>query len=579
MHLIFLIIFSLFFTSLHSQGFLKTAGKKIVDRNNNEVILRGIGLGGWMLQEPYMLQLSGVATNQSDIKKKIQQLIGTSLTDSFYNKWLANHCKKADIDSLAAWGFNSVRLPMHYNLYTLPIELEPVAGHNTWLEKGFILTDSLLKWCKDNEIYLILDLHAAPGGQGKDAPIADYDASKPSLWESEENRKKTVALWQKLAERYANEEWLGGYDLINETNWGFTDTADKNGCAENDNSRLRELLVDITTAIRKVDTNHIIYIEGNCWANNYNGIFPLWDNNLVVSFHKYWNYNDKASIQKFLDIREKYNVPIWMGESGENSNVWFRNAIALLEENKIGWAWWPMKKLGINNPLHVKANEGYQKIISYWKSEAGKPSQQEAVNALMQLAEDVKIENNIYKKDVIDAMFRQVTSDQTLSFKENIISRNGTILFAVDYDLGRNRFAYFDNDTANYRVSTNENIIWNKGRAYRNDGADIKSCTDNITNGYCISWFEEGEWLQYTVTVEAEGKYDFHTRYAADSIGAIKITINNAKSYNSILKKSSSEWNSNYVQGISLKKGRNTIRISVNEGSVGLNYLEIKYVN
>ena len=67
------------------------------------------------------------------------------------------------------------------------------------------MTDDLLKWCAANKIYLILDLHAVPGGQGKDANISDYDPSKPSVWESEENQKKTVALWKKLAERYKNE--------------------------------------------------------------------------------------------------------------------------------------------------------------------------------------------------------------------------------------------------------------------------------------------------------------------------------------------------------------------------------------
>ncbi len=130
-----------------------------------------------------------------------------------------NHVTKADIDSLASWGYNSVRPALHYNLFTLPIEEEPVPGEQTWLDKGFELVDSLLSWCEANEMYLILDLHAAPGGQGYNAAICDYDPSKPSLWESEENRIKTVALWGKLAERYSDEPWMGGYDLINEPNW------------------------------------------------------------------------------------------------------------------------------------------------------------------------------------------------------------------------------------------------------------------------------------------------------------------------------------------------------------------------
>src|SRR5439155_10202523 len=185
---------------------------------------------------------------------------------------------------------------MHYNLFTLPVEKEPVAGQQTWLTKGFALTDSLLAWCKAAKIYLILDLHAAPGGQGNDLNISDADPSKPALWNSEANKQKTIALWRKLAERYASEPWIGAYDIINEPNWGFTDPAnDRNGTKEKNSAPLRQLMMDITKTIREVDQKHIIIIEGNGWGNNYAGVLPTWDNNMVLSFHKYWNYNDPAS--------------------------------------------------------------------------------------------------------------------------------------------------------------------------------------------------------------------------------------------------------------------------------------------
>ena len=144
---------------------------------------------------------------------------------------------------------------MHYNLFTLPIEEEPIPGENTWLDKGFGLTDSLVSWCAENDMYVILDLHAAPGGQGKDAGISDYDPSKPSLWESPENQAKTVALWKRLAEHYVDEPWIAGYDLINETNWEMPG-----------NAPLRNLYQEITDSIRSVDDRHIIFIEGNWFA-------------------------------------------------------------------------------------------------------------------------------------------------------------------------------------------------------------------------------------------------------------------------------------------------------------------------
>ena len=195
---------------LKSQGFLKADGQRIINGHGDNVLLRGIGLGGWMLQEGYMLHVNKEG-QQYRIKERIASLIGEEETAAFYKAWLSNHTTKSDIDSLHAWGFNSVRLPMHYNLFTLPVDQEPEAGKNTWLTIGFALTDSLVSWCKSNHMYVILDLHAAPGGQGNDLNISDRDPSKPSLWQSDANRQKTVALWQKIATRYTNEPhrwWL-----------------------------------------------------------------------------------------------------------------------------------------------------------------------------------------------------------------------------------------------------------------------------------------------------------------------------------------------------------------------------------
>jgi endoglucanase len=575
----FLLVFSFVFLLqvVKGQGYLRANGKMITDASGKEIILRGMGLGGWMLQEPYMLQLSGVAGTQHEIRKKIENVIGKERTTTFYDAWLANHCRKADIDSLAAWGFNSVRLPMHYNLFTLPIEQEPVQGKNTWLTKGFTMVDSLLSWCGSNHIYLILDLHAAPGGQGHDNAIADRDTSKPSLWESEANKQKTIALWRELATRYSNSEWIGGYDLINETNWGFEDAKDKNGCAEKGNEPLKKLLSDITTAIREVDKNHIVFIEANCWANNYGGMFPLWDKNMAVSFHKYWNYNDQTSIQNFIKIREEQNVPIWLGESGENSNVWFTDAIELLERNKIGWAWWPLKKLGFNNPLQIRPNQGYDKLLSYWKGKAAKPSPEEAYNALMQLTEDIKAENTIIHKDVVDAMFRQTHSTETVPFKNHITQAN-SIVFATDYDLGRNGYAYYDNDTADYHVSTGKNTPGNKGRAYRNDGVDIEPCLDVTTNGYNVSSFEKGEWLQYSLTVPASGTYDITVRYKTGSPNAAINLIQNARPLTKSISLSNANndtsWTTTEVKNVYLNKGVNKLRVYAEEGEFALNYLK-----
>lgn len=556
------------------QGFLRTDGQRIVDAEGNNVILRGLGLGGWMVQESYMLQTSAFAGPQHEIRTAITELIGEENTEAFYRAYLENGITKRDIDSLKAWGFNSVRLPMHYNLYTPPVEAEK-EGELTWLEQGFEMTDRLLEWCGDNEMYLILDLHAAPGGQGNDANISDYDPTKPSLWESKANRDKMTALWVKLAERYKDSPWIGGYDIINEPNWNF-EGENPNGCDEKNNGPLRELLVEVTQAIREVDQNHIIYIGGNCWGNNYNGIFPLWDDNTVISFHKYWNYNTQESIQQFLDYREIHNAPIWLGESGENSNVWFKESLRLMETNNIGWAYWPMKKVeNTAGVTSVTKNPGYGALLHYWQHGGERPSIEFATEALMQLAENFKMEHLTVMRDVIDAMFRQVQGDGTLPYAENSIP--GTI-YATHYDLGSQDQAYRDADFVNYRVSTGENTPWNKGRKMRNDGVDIQACSDLRTNGYEVFDIQDGEWLLFTVDVKETGTYDLGLRYSSEKTsGALHLEINGEKLTESVELAptgGASTYATTSLSRISLKAGSQKIKLVFDKGGFNLNYLE-----
>lgn len=560
-----------------AQGFLKAEGKKIVNEKGENVLLRGMGFGGWMVQEGYMLGLNG-GGQQFKIREKVKNLIGEEKTRLFYKAWRANHTRKSDIKAMKDWGFNSVRLPMHFNLYTLPVDQEPVPGQNTWIEEGFAMTDSLLAWCKEYQLYLILDLHAAPGGQGNDLNISDRDPEKPSLWDSEANQQKTVALWRKLAERYVNEPWVGAYDVINEPNWGFEDLEnDKNGLKEQKNAGLRKLMVEITQAIREVDQKHMLIIEGNGWGNNYNGIFPLWDNNMVLSFHKYWAFNDQASVGGMEKARQEQNVPVWLGETGENSNVWFTEAIRLFEKNNIGWAWWPLKKLGHNNPLQVKSNPEYDQVLKYWNGNGPRPSAAAAEKGLMRLAEDLKTENNIFHADVVDAMFRQPFSSETKPFKANVI-KAGASLAAVDYDLGINGQAYFDQDTADYHVSTQKTTIGNRGGTYRNDGVDIRKHTASKA-GYFVSDTEAGEWLQYTINVQEAGVYRLTMNVAAkDNKGDISVLINGKTV---VANKSIPQTGGLAVfkpllfKGIRLTKGIQKLKVYINSG--GFNFSSIRF--
>ncbi|WP_231591649.1 cellulase family glycosylhydrolase [Cellvibrio sp. pealriver] len=567
---------SLISTANAQQSYLRADGQYIVNEQGEKVLLRGMGLGGWMLQEGYMLKLGNLG-QQHVMRAKIEELIGAEATQEFYDAWLANHTTKADIDAMAKWGFNSVRLPMHFNLYTLPIEQEPVKGQNTWLEKGFEMTDQLVAWAKANNMYVILDLHAAPGGQGNDFAISDRNPNTPSLWQSEANQQKMVELWRKLAQRYANEPTIGAYDIINEPNWGFESADDKNGCKETKNEPLKKLMVDVTKAIRSVDNKHMIIIEGNCWGNNYAGVLPQWDNNMVLSFHKYWNNNTLGDIKSHLELREKYNMPIWLGESGENSNLWFTDAITLVESQGIGWAWWPLKKLGFNNPLEVKPNAGYLALVDYWNGKGEKPSAAVAKKALMQLANhDIRFENTQYHPEVIDAMFRQTYSKLNMPFKEHRIAKSGGNLAAVDYDMGHSGIAYFDKDSANYHISAgSERMPWNRGTTYRNEGVDI--AWDDAKKAYFINHIETGEWTEYTIEADKAGSYTLTAQVKSTTdTGRIAVSVNNAPSASEAAIGQSDKWQSVAVGTITLLQGTNKIRIHAKAGGYELLSLQLK---
>ncbi|NME70000.1 cellulase family glycosylhydrolase [Flammeovirga aprica] len=553
-----------------AQGFLRTEGTKIVN-DNGPVIIRSIGTGNWMIQEGYMMQSTDAKINtHTQFRTKLEENIGKEKTAEFYDVWLENHFTKTDLDSMKAWGFNAVRVALHYKWFTLPIEEEKVKNgkiKHTWLKEGFEYTDKLMEWCTENEMYLIFDMHGAPGGQGKDANISDYDESLPSLWDSEFNKEKLEQLWIKIAKRYKDEKWVGGYDLINEPNWKFKNTGSDNGCGCNNNDEIWDLHARLTKAIRTVDKNHIVYISGNCWGNNYESFeqhdLKNVDDNMVITFHKYWTFNTDASVQGWIDMREKYQMPLWMSEAGENSNTWFSDCISLFEKNNIGWSWWPVKKQRVNNVLKVKTPDSYYKLLDAW--EKGKNlSANETFQAVMDYAESHKIENCEVANDVIYAMIGQINNDNTKPFKEH--KTNQDILFA-DYDMGKNHFAYYDKISANYHIDMQaERTMWNTGFKYRNDGVDIELMDDTPI----VFETEEGEWMKYTLKSDKKGQFQFNITYQNDSEEG-KIRINNgAESLIVPLPIASKKWNTITTKAISLEKGKNEIVFYIIKGDLKL---------
>ena len=367
---------------------------------------------------------------------------------------------------------------------------------------------------------------------------------------------------------YKDEPWIGGYDLLNEVNWQLP-----GGTA------LRSLYEDITTAIRSVDQNHIIFIEGNWFANDFTGLTPAWDDNMVYSFHKYWSFNDQASIQWVLDLREAENVPLWMGEAGENSNTWFQEAISLFEKNGIGWSWWPMKRIETTvSPYSILFSDGYKNILEYWRGNVAKPTEADAYTAMMELANNTNSNKCEYHKDVHDAQFRQIMTDETKPFSQQKIP--GTIHLS-DYDLGKNNFAYYDIDAANYQLSTNQFQAWNSGWTYRNDGVDIEKNQDDInSNGYHVGFTNKGEWINYTVQIEESGVYKLESRVAGENAGGeFHISLNGEAITTTQTTEATGGWSTfatHTINDVALEQGTHVISIHF-VGDVSFNISSITF--
>jgi len=542
------------------QGFLKVQGTKIINSaTQQEVYLKGIGLGGWLLQEGYMLHTSSFAPAQWQIKERIKDLIGETNTETFYETYRQNYVTRADIDSIKKWGFNSIRLPFHYNLFAVN------SNPPVFLEKGFQIIDSLLSWCEANQLYLILDMHAAPGGQSNEN-ISDYNPAFPSLWESEANKDLTVKIWRKIAERYKDKQWIGGYDLLNEPKWDL-------GAG---NVPLRNLYIRLTDTIRAVDTNHIVYIEGNWFATDFSGLAPAWDAQMVYSFHKYWNNNDQGSIQYLVDLRNNTQRPLWLGETGENSNHWLTTFAELVKNNNIGWASWPHKKIqSVAGPLSATLSPQYRTLLNYWSGTGTRPSADYAFNALMTQAELLKLENCTYNKDYIRALLVQPFSQATVPYADNVIP--GTI-YAVNYDMGRNGVAYNDNDFQN--VGGNS---YNSGFEYRNDGVDIEKCSDLGSNGYNVGWTQNNEWLAYTVSVAQSGIYNISYSVASPNGGGSIIAMLGSQVLGQIVSVPATggwqNWVTRTVQGVSLQAGTHRLLLKFYTGDFNISYIDFTLIS
>jgi len=328
------------------KGLLTCCKAQIVSPDGEPVRLRGVNFGGWLMREAYFLHSPNLPEKffRSDFTKALGEKAWEEWDTAFNNHFI----RASDFRQVAQWGFNSIRLPFHHRV----IETKPYH----YDRKGVDLLKKAVRQAKTNGLYVILDLHGAPGGQNHD--WHSDSCGRAELWTSKKNQQRVFALWEFLANEFKDESTVAGYDLLNESVIG-------------DVKVLNAFYKTLIKRIRGVDHNHLLFVEPNIWATQVHGLEDIFDQpQTVLSIHSYEplavtfnfvpflgypaNGYDKAMIRRHHDqyarFAKKHSVPVHVGEFGVNFRKntcgevdWLKDMLQCFREFDFHWNYWTYK--------------------------------------------------------------------------------------------------------------------------------------------------------------------------------------------------------------------------------------------
>ena len=376
--------------------FLRVRGRQIVDAQGKKVRLRGTCPGGWMNMEDF---INGHPGAEHTLKLQMAEVLGSAKADFFFERMLHHFFNEDDVIFLSNLGATVIRMPLNYRHF------EDDAAPFKYKEAGFRRLDQLLAQCEKHGLYVILDLHSAQGWQN--VHWHSDNASRISLfWDVPHFQDRFVALWQEFARRYKNRSVVAGYDVLNEpcSNNSFGDYPWNIYSNYKPNfAKMNAIYRRLVSEIRRIDTRHIIFLEGDNYAHDFLGMEIPFDDNLAYSSHNYtvpgfgpgqypgeirsrsaavngpetW---DLAKLEhNFLEapgtrFTRKYNVPLWVGEFGsvyngppdENDDRLraIDDQIGIFEQSDAHWTTWNYKDVGVMGMLTLDPASPYMQRIS-----------------------------------------------------------------------------------------------------------------------------------------------------------------------------------------------------------------------
>jgi hypothetical protein len=342
------VVLALAAPALAENRLVHTDGKRFIAPNGSVLHIKGISLGNWLMPEGYMFKFE-VAKSPRQIYGAFDHLLGPERAAIFWATYRDTYIREEDIRFIKAVGFNTVRIPIHYALF--------MSDDGVMAGPGWTLLDRVLRWCRDAGLYAIIDLHAAPGGQT--GINHDDGPGYPLMFYVPRDRDLTVKLWKAIAQVHAGNPVILGYDLLNEPIAPYHDTATLN-------PRLEPFYKRVTEAIRTVDPGRIAILAAGQWSSSFDMFGAPFAPNLAYTYHSFWASTKRDSIQRHLNFSNRYDVPLFLGETGELTDEWNAEFRKLHEAHDIGWSFWTYKNLDTpSTVVSIKRPEGWNEIVAF----------------------------------------------------------------------------------------------------------------------------------------------------------------------------------------------------------------------
>lgn len=325
--------------------FLKVVNNKLINGLGEEVVLRGLNLGGWLIQESWMCPVSGEDRKWANLdtlnvleerftEKEVQEIL-----DTYQDHWIT----EADIKNISDLGCNVLRVPFWYRNFMK-------SEDGTWINEnlnenpGFKRLDWVIKMAERYGMYVILDMHGCPGGQSMDHCCGTLEENRLYTdFVCQESMKK---LWVAIANRYKENSTVAAYDIMNEpqNNSGYEGKNSYDPWEQKSWEMTNQIYDSMIKAIRETGDNHIVTVEGIWRVSNLPNPMEKGWANMMYQTHL---YDDDQGFKKWVedmaDTMDKYGVA---GYIGEFQNL---NGIPMCDEHNISWTTWTYK--GTNNDV------------------------------------------------------------------------------------------------------------------------------------------------------------------------------------------------------------------------------------